>query len=84
MLLDARLRERGGALQEAPAGTFGFCATVERIFVDRSVRRDKQEVLFGISNQVEVFQPVADSKNPRPGSPTLARWPPRISQSRGW
>ena len=36
MLLDARLRERGGALQEAPAGTFGFCATVERIFVDRT------------------------------------------------
>ena len=61
MLLDARLRERGGALQEAPAGTFGFCATVERIVVDRTVRRDKQEVLFGISNQVEIFQPVADS-----------------------
>jgi hypothetical protein len=61
MLLDARLRERGGALQEAPAGIFGFCATVERIFVDRTVRRDKLEVLFGIGNQVEVFQPVADS-----------------------
>jgi hypothetical protein len=61
MLLVARLRERGGALQEAPAGTFGFCATVARIFVDRTVRRDKQEVLFGITNQVEVFQPVADS-----------------------
>lgn len=61
MLLVARLRERGGALQEAPAGTFGFCATVERVFVDRTVRRDKQEVLLGISNQVEVFQPVADS-----------------------
>jgi hypothetical protein len=55
------LRERGGPLRDVPAGTFGFCATVERIFVDRTVRRDKQEVLFGISNQVEVFQPVADS-----------------------